>query len=436
PRVRLTTNLQIYFDRIFVALDDDPDAIARTTHELPPISATLHYRGYSARPFPDGKEPFVYDYEHLVPDATGYPIEYSRFAGAFTRYGDVMPLVTATDDMSVIMDNGDEIALSFDATKLPPLAPGMTRTWLLHSIGWAKDGDFHTLTSDTVMPLPFAAMTKYPYGQDGSGEKFPDDEAHRRWQAEWNTRLQTASPLVDAPRRAPPPMPSECDPADRMTFTDVTTAAGIDFHHSQGSVLVNLEDTMGAGCAFGDFDGDGDDDLYFVQGTGPTSRFAPGGAGDVGDARFLGKLYRNDGGCRFTDVTAAAGLLREGFGMGALFADLDNDGDEDLYVTNLGGNVLWRNDGGRFTDVTAQAGVAGGGFGSGIAAGDFDKDGDLDLCVGQYVEIDPKKRPQESPGFARGFVRDDPPSVLPYVYPAQRKFLFQNDGGLRFTDVA
>jgi hypothetical protein len=163
-----------------------------------------------------------------------------------------------------------------------------------------------------------------------------------------------------------------------VQFVDVTAAAKIAFKHTSGAFGKKyLPETMGSGVAFLDYDADGWPDLFFVN-----SKPWPGRPG--GPTRCA--LYRNGRDGTFGDVTRAAGLGVELYGLGAAAADYDNDGWQDLYVTALGGNRLFRNRGdGRFEDVTAKAGVQGGGFGTSAMFFDFDKDGRLDLFVANYV---------------------------------------------------
>lgn len=421
-RVRLTTNLQIYWDEAFVATDDDPSAYPVSMTELSPSLADLHFRGYSEQVYPDGKEPNDYAYHSVTTDGSTFGTYYGRFAGRLTRFGDVKSLVSTVDDQFVIIHHGDELSLEFDASTLPPLADGYQRTYVFRSFGWAKDMDHNTGASTTVEPLPFRGMSSYP---PPAGESYPDTPEHRRYRSTWNTRASLHAPMTHAPL---PPLPPEAN-GPQPQFTEVTRASGVSFQHAEGHDLVMLEDTMGAGAAWGDYDGDGDDDLFLVQGPGP------GYEGVYAD-RFHHRLFRNEGDGAFRDVTEFAGVGGKGRGMAALFADLDDDGDQDLFVSQNGANLLYRNEGnGTFTDVALDAGVAGAGYHSGIAAGDYDKDGDLDLYIGRYVTIDPRARPAEAPGFERGFVRDDPPSVLPMTYPPAKNTLWRNDGELRFTDV-
>ena len=163
------------------------------------------------------------------------------------------------------------------------------------------------------------------------------------------------------------------------TFTDITAAAGIRFTHVNGGFGRKfLPETLGSGVTVLDADGDGRQDLLFVNST-----HWPKHPGAVG----LPGLYRNAGGGRFTDITRGSGLDVELYGMGAAAADFDNDGRADVYVTALGGNRLFKGLGnGKFTDVTTRAGVADSGFSTGALWFDYDRDGRLDLFVAHYVD--------------------------------------------------
>lgn len=162
-------------------------------------------------------------------------------------------------------------------------------------------------------------------------------------------------------------------------FEDIAALAGVVFQHRSGheNPRYRLPEIMGGGAALFDMDGDGDLDLLLVQ----SGRL---GGDDAGPRH---RLFRNDGRARFEDVTAGSGVDVPGYGMGVATGDVDDDGDVDVYLTNLGSNVLLVNDGrGHFTNVTAKAGVAGGGWSTSAAFADLDTDGDLDLVVTRYVD--------------------------------------------------
>ena len=162
-------------------------------------------------------------------------------------------------------------------------------------------------------------------------------------------------------------------------FEDIAASAGVVFQHRSGheSPRYRLPEIMGGGAALFDMDGDRDLDLLLVQ---------SGRLGGV-DSGPRHRLFRNDGHARFEDVTAGSGVDVPGYGMGVATGDVDDDGDVDVYLTNLGRNVLLVNDGrGHFTNATEKAGVAGGGWSSSAAFADLDVDGDLDLVVTRYVD--------------------------------------------------
>ena len=176
--VRIETDMQIYWDAAFFTVGTQDVPIEMTT--LNPDSADLHYRGFSEMYRPNPYAPHLFDYQKVTTDA-----QWRDLAGYYTRYGDVNALLQEVDDMYVILNAGDEITVEFDAARLPALKPGWARDFILYSDGWDKDGDINTLTSQTVEPLPFHGMSAYPYP---NGEHYPDDEAHRRYQLEYNTR--------------------------------------------------------------------------------------------------------------------------------------------------------------------------------------------------------------------------------------------------------
>ncbi len=177
-RVKITTNFEIYWDRIAVNLDDDE--IPMTITPLKLHSADLHWRGYSQTYSPDGQLPLLYDYDTVTETAP-----WGHAAGRFTRYGDVHSLLEASDNQYVIMSHGDEISVSFDARGAPEVAPGWKRDFILYSSGWIKDGDHNTAFSNTVAPMPFHGMSGYPYP---SAERYPFDLAHIQYMQQYNTR--------------------------------------------------------------------------------------------------------------------------------------------------------------------------------------------------------------------------------------------------------
>ena len=189
------------------------------------------------------------------------------------------------------------------------------------------------------------------------------------------TPVLPAEPIVTTRAVEPP----------EVTFTEITTGAGIDFVHENGATGDKLlPETMGGGCAFLDFDNDGDQDLLFVN-SGFWS--GPGPEPDSGRKQPTMALYRNDGHGHFAEVTAAVGLSVSFYGMGVAVGDYDNDGDEDLFLTAVGLNHLFLNEGGSFREVTTAAGVGGdpGEWSTSAGFFDYDNDGDLDLAVCNYV---------------------------------------------------
>jgi hypothetical protein len=223
-------------------------------------------------------------------------------------------------------------------------------------------------------------------------------------------------------------------PADypRVTFSDATTEAGIRFQHFAGKRSTQLPEDMGSGAAWGDYDNDGDDDLYICGIAGPLGEKDEALAASTGGNR----LYRNNGDGTFTDVTAAAGVGFKGIGMAAAWADYDNDGTLDLVVTGYGRLLLYRNLGnGVFSDVSQTAGFAGRkGFWAGVSWGDYDRDGRVDLYICGYVRY----------GAAAGnagqtsmqYSQVIPFTLNPSSYPPEGNLLFRNDGGGRFSEVS
>jgi len=181
PRLRLRSTLRLHWDALLLAVDGDDAPLARVA--LEPASAELWERGFSegidyASAPGLGLEWFDWDRLQAEPRWNQHP-------GLYTRHGDVLALLGAADDRFAILGAGDALTLRFDASALPPLAPGMRRDYLLYLDGWAKDRDPNTVEALSVEPLPFHGMSAYPYPPS---ESFPDTPEHRAWRKEWNTR--------------------------------------------------------------------------------------------------------------------------------------------------------------------------------------------------------------------------------------------------------
>ena len=204
-------------------------------------------------------------------------------------------------------------------------------------------------------------------------------------------------------------------------FRDVTAAMRLDFKHENGfSAERRLVETMGSGGALFDADTDGDLDLYLVQG----NSLVPSA-----DGHPTNKLYRNDEGV-FVDITATANVGDTGYGLGAVAADYNGDGHRDLYVTNLGRNVLYRNNGdGTFTDVTEHAQVGCPLLSASAAFADIDRDGDLDLYVCNYVEY---ALETDIPCYYKNRLRI---YCGPNEYHGIADVLYRNNGDGTFTDI-
>jgi tetratricopeptide (TPR) repeat protein len=183
--VRIVTSMCVYWDEIFLGEDSGAPEVRLTAMDA--SSADLRFRGFSkVLIHPERRQPERFVYDEVRPVSTWNPTP-----GWYTRYGDVRELMRVVDDRLVVMGPGDELRLSYDAARLPSLPEGWTRDFLLLVDGWEKDRDANTAYSQTVEPLPFHGMTRYPYGP---AEHHPD-EAYRR---QWNTRpaLRLIPPLA------------------------------------------------------------------------------------------------------------------------------------------------------------------------------------------------------------------------------------------------
>jgi hypothetical protein len=175
--------MRIYWDQIrLAARGSEPGRPAW----LRLMRADLRERGFSAEVSPDGRPPFSYDYALVSGDSP-----WKVMPGRYTRPGDVRELLAATDDLFVTAQPGDEIALSFDASMLPPLPAGWRRTFLLYADGFSKEMDVNSASPDVLEPLPFHGMTCYPYGPEQS---YPLTPERRAVMERYNTRV-VAFPL-------------------------------------------------------------------------------------------------------------------------------------------------------------------------------------------------------------------------------------------------
>jgi hypothetical protein len=203
-KIRITTNLQIYWDSILIDRSTQPaspteaagfsthtqNALARNESEnyrngmrlwdVPLVRANLEHHGYPLKI--EGTPPGNVNYIYEQVSATG---PYTRPMGTYTRYGDVLPLLTATDDKLAVFGSGDEVQLDFDPAGLPALPAGWVRDYFFAAYGYEKDMDFYAADGNFVAPLPFLSMGEYPYEPKKS---FPLDDAHVNYLLEYNTR--------------------------------------------------------------------------------------------------------------------------------------------------------------------------------------------------------------------------------------------------------
>ena len=182
-KIRITTNLQIYWDSILVDRTEQ-DFLDKTQSvhltQVPLVRADLDFHGFPLKI--EGTPPGIVQYVYERASATG---PYTRPAGTYTRYGDVLQLLTALDDQLVVFGSGDEVRLDFDPSKLPTLTKGWVRDYFFAANGYEKDMDFYAAEGNFVAPLPFLTMGDYPYPP---GKSFPLDDEHLNYLLEYNTR--------------------------------------------------------------------------------------------------------------------------------------------------------------------------------------------------------------------------------------------------------
>ncbi len=239
--------------------------------------------------------------------------------------------------------------------------------------------------------------------------------------------VPVASVTTSAPATvAVPPPQANRDGAEAAAIwlVDVSAEVSVDGLHTVGnSGRHYIPEGVAAGLALFDYDGDGRTDIYLLNGA-PLPPLSP-------DPTITNRLYRNEGGFRFRDVTVEAGVGHPGFAMGVVAADYDNDGHADLFVTNFGGNVFYRNNGdGTFSDLTAVAGVAGSGrVGAGASFVDIDNDGWLDLYAASYVDFSPDKNVER-------LIDGEKVYPSPLDYDPVPDTLWRNSGDGTFHDVS
>lgn len=225
-------------------------------------------------------------------------------------------------------------------------------------------------------------------------------------------------------------------PAPDVQFADVTQSIGVDFRHESSATSSKyLIETMGGGVALLDYDNDGRLDMFFTNGAKLDDPMRDGQQPDKSDPKYWNRLFHQQADGTFVDVTEKAGISgapQNRYGMGVAVADYDNDGFADLYVTNYGGNTLYRNQGnGTFADVTARAGVSAGGWSASAGFFDYDNDGRLDLFVTRYLDW----------GFQRNrYCGEKKPGYRAYCHPDNfdgvTSLLYHNRGDGTFTDVS
>jgi len=242
----------------------------------------------------------------------------------------------------------------------------------------------------------------------------------------WSRRPAVVAPAPAARVSLPEVRTAPLENVPEILWTDITAASGINFLHISGAAGEKLlPETMGGGCAFFDFDGDQDQDLFFLN-----SQVWPWDGAPAAKSA----LYENDGHGHFTDVTEQSGLSASLYGMGVACGDYNNDGYVDLFVSGVGGSRLYENHMGHFQDVTETSGVGGTPEDWCTSCGwfDFDRDGDLDLYVGQYLnwtrELD-RSQDFRLDGGQRAYGR---PQAFSGLFP----YLYRNEGNGQFTNIA
>jgi hypothetical protein len=190
-RIRIRTNMEIYWDQIFFSENLPYAQVVKTV--LDPVSADLHYRGFSKSYRKGGRYgPHWFDYSVVEKGQ-----KWRDLSGNYTRYGDVLQLIEEPDNKYIISNAGDETTVEFNAATLPQLAKGWRRDFLIRSVGWVKDGDLNTALGNTVLPLPFHGMKNYPPSES---DIYPENPELQKYNREYNTRVVTADEYLNAVR--------------------------------------------------------------------------------------------------------------------------------------------------------------------------------------------------------------------------------------------
>lgn len=187
--VRIITNMEIYWDHIFFSDRLSGAPLSKTVME--PVSADLHYRGFSSG-YRKGSRfgPHWFDYSKVSKEP-----KWRDLSGNYTRFGDVLPLIKSSDNKYIISNAGDEVTIRFDAGSLPMVKKGWKRDFLINSVGWVKDGDINTAYGNTVLPLPFHGMKNYPPSPE---DLYPSDPDLVEYNKEYNTRVVTGQGYLNA----------------------------------------------------------------------------------------------------------------------------------------------------------------------------------------------------------------------------------------------
>jgi len=198
-RARVVTTMRVYWDEVAAAVP--APGVTRDPVALDPVRADLGERGFSA--VATGGEPLAFDYARV-----SWLSPWKTMPGRYTREGDVRPLLAAADDAFVVSRPGDEVALSFDASGLPPVGAGRARTFLLDSHGFSKEMDINSASPDIVLPLPYQGMKAYPYAE---ADVPPAAREAAQQAEEWNTRL-VVRPIVPIELFAASAVPADSSP--------------------------------------------------------------------------------------------------------------------------------------------------------------------------------------------------------------------------------